>query len=142
MAKEKLFHVGVKGLVENEKGEVLVLSVEANRYNKFVQHWDIPGGRIEYGGTIEGTLSREIDEETGIKTIESAKFFTSVISTHEFEIETGQTVGLVLMVYKVKVPEGSIVEISHEHTGYEWVNRKEAAKRLAQKYPPEFTSLL
>jgi len=50
--------------------------------------------------------------------------------------------GLVLMVYKVKIPAYSRITLSDEHTDYEWVDKKEAAKRLAHKYPTEFTELL
>lgn len=50
--------------------------------------------------------------------------------------------GLVLMVYKVKLPKDSKIKLSEEHTDYGWVDKKEAAKRLAYKYPPEFTTLL
>jgi hypothetical protein len=46
------------------------------------------------------------------------------------------------MVYKVKIPENIEIELSHEHSGYEWASPKEAAKRLAYKYPSEFTKLL
>jgi ADP-ribose pyrophosphatase YjhB (NUDIX family) len=62
MANEKLFHVGVKALIQDQKGKVLVLKVEGNSYNKNIVHWDIPGGRIEYGGTIEKTLAREVKD--------------------------------------------------------------------------------
>jgi len=142
MANEKLFHVGIKTLIENQAGEILVLKVEGNRYNKNIIHWDIPGGRIEQGGDIAGTLQREVEEEIGVKIILKTEFLTSVISTHEFHIESGHHVGLVLMVYKVKIPENSQIKISAEHTAYEWVDKNEAAKRLAQKYPSEFTELL
>jgi hypothetical protein len=46
------------------------------------------------------------------------------------------------MVYQVEVPAGSKVVLSDEHAAYEWVSKKEAAKRLAQKYPVDFTRLL
>ena len=139
---EKLFHVGIKALIQDKSDKILLLKVDGNRYNKHTEHWDIPGGRIQYSGTVEETLAREIEEETGIKRIGNVEFFASVISNHEFEIETGQTVGLVLMIHKVRVPEKSKVRLSDEHSGHEWVHKKEAGKRLANKYPPEFTDLL
>ena len=46
------------------------------------------------------------------------------------------------MIYKVKIPKDAKIKLSPEHDKYEWVDKKEAAKRLADKYPPEFTNLL
>lgn len=137
-----MFQVGVKALITDQKDRVLVLKVEGNRYNKNVVHWDIPGGRIEQGSDAAKTLKRELKEEIGVDKIVKSGFFTSVISKHEFVIESGHNVGLVLMIYEVSIPKDSKVTLSDEHTAYEWVSKKVATKRLTNKYPAEFTELL
>ncbi|MBX4199304.1 NUDIX hydrolase [Candidatus Saccharibacteria bacterium] len=139
--KEKLFHVGVKALIEDEQGRVLLLKAPAWEKGNIEAHWDIPGGRIQEGGDVADTLEREIKEETGINRLESSKFITAVISNHQIKFED-QMLGLVLMIYEVKVPSGGDVTLSHEHTAFEWVSKKEAAERLSEKYPPEFTEKL
>jgi 8-oxo-dGTP pyrophosphatase MutT (NUDIX family) len=139
--KEKLFHVGVKALIEDEQGRVLLLKAPAWEKGNIEAHWDIPGGRIQEGGDVADTLEREIKEETGINRLESSKFITAVISNHQIKFED-QMLGLVLMIYEVKVPRGGDVTLSHEHTAFEWVSKKEAAERLSEKYPPEFTEKL
>ena len=139
--KEKLFHVGVKALIEDEQGRVLLLKAPAWEKGNIEAHWDIPGGRIQEGGDVADTLEREIKEETGISGLESSKFITAVISNHQIKYED-QMLGLVLMIYEVKVPSGSNITLSHEHTAFEWVDKKEAAKRLSDKYPSEFTEKL
>jgi 8-oxo-dGTP pyrophosphatase MutT (NUDIX family) len=139
--KEKLFHVGVKALIEDEQGRVLLLKAPAWEKGNIEAHWDIPGGRIQEGGDVADTLEREIKEETGINRLESSKFITAVISNHQIKFED-QMLGLVLMIYEVKVPSGCNVTLSHEHTAFEWVSKKEAAERLSEKYPPEFTEKL
>ena len=142
MSKEKLFQVGVKALITNDKDEILVLDSGEWHLKHQTQHWDIPGGRIQEGHTALETLQREVEEETGIKEVIDPSFFTAAVSNFK-DIPVGEyKVGLLLMVYKVKIPQNSQIKLSHEHSGYEWVTRKEAAKRLAYKYPSEFTDLL
>lgn len=142
MSKEKLFHVGVKGLIEDAAGKILLLNAPGWEKNGTTSHWDIPGGRVEEGGTVLETLGREIEEETGITEILDEEFMTAVISKHEIPLENGVTVGLVIVVYKVKIPVGRPITLSDEHIGFEWVDKAEAAVRLQNKYPEEFTSLL
>jgi 8-oxo-dGTP diphosphatase len=142
MSNEKLFYVGVKALIENEENKILLLKADVTTHRKNTEtYWDIPGGRIEEGQGIEEALRREVQEETGIDKIVESEFFTAVISNHEIPLDD-KTLGLVLMVYKVKIPAGSKIYLSHEHIEYDWADNKEAAKRLSHKYPPEFTNRL
>ena len=46
------------------------------------------------------------------------------------------------MIYRVTIDPASKITISDEHLAYEWVTPTEAAQRLANKYPMEFTDLL
>ncbi len=142
MAKEKLFQVGVKGLIENKAGLTLLFKAPGWAKNHTPPHWDIPGGRIQEGGNALTTLKREIAEESGITKITGIKFFTAVISNHQVVFDKDNRAGLLLLIYKVSVPEKTKIILSNEHIGVEWVDKKEAARRLADKYPLEFTKLL
>jgi ADP-ribose pyrophosphatase YjhB (NUDIX family) len=142
MAKEKLFQIGVKALITNSEGKILLLNSGDWHLKHQAQHWDIPGGRIQEGHTVLKTLLREIEEETGIKEVKEPVFFTAAVSNFKDIPIDGHKVGLLLMVYRVKVSKISKIRLSHEHSEYEWVNKEEAAKRLAYKYPPEFTQQL
>ncbi len=143
MSKEKLFHVGVKALIRNEEGKVLILDVDTTHFTiEKIEHSDLPGGRINKNETPEQALKREMLEETGITTLLATKFLTAIVSNMEIPISDTERVGLVLMIYEVTVPPDSAVSISPEHTNYEWVSPAEARKRLSYKYTVDFTDLL
>lgn len=143
MTEEKKFHVGVKGMVENNKGQVLLMKQDVRNHSlPTSEYWDFPGGRMEENETVLETLYREIEEETGIKDVRDPQFVTAVISNHVIKLKNGEIVGLVLMVYDVKIAPDASIKLSHEHLDYEWVSKAEAKKRLAHKYPKEFTDRL
>lgn len=142
MAKEKLFQVGVKVLILNQAGKILVLDSGDWHLKNQERHWDIPGGRIQEGHSILDTLQREVKEETGIPKINDVSIFASVISNFPDMPVGDQMAGLLLLVFKIKVPANSEIKLSHEHSGHEWVSKREAAKRLAYKYPEDFTKKL
>lgn len=140
MAREKLFHVGIKALITNSEGKVLVLKANPAKFlQEKLAHWDIPGGRISEGESADEALAREIEEETGISEIIGAENFTSVISNIEIPISDAEQVGLVLIVYKVVIPDDAVISLSDEHTEYEWADPLVAAERLLHKYPRIFT---
>jgi len=58
-------YVGVGGFVVNDKNEVLVVTEKNGPIRHF---WKIPGGMIEPGEEICDAATREVLEETGIKT--------------------------------------------------------------------------
>ncbi len=53
--------LGVRLLVENEKGEVLLVR------HTYVDGWYLPGGGVERGETAEAAARKELLEETGFK---------------------------------------------------------------------------
>lgn len=143
MTEERMFQVGVKAMIENDKGEVLIL-LDSRQPNKDWEAWDFPGGRMNEGEDFLQTLARELEEETGITEFHDPKFITTILSTHEITLKNKSKVGLVLVVYKIKVNEDTKITLSDEHHEYRWVSAAEL-KRLfeqAHKYPKEFTDSL
>lgn len=138
---EDIFQLGIKALITNDRGQILLLKVNVEQLqNTKEPYWDIPGGRIHRGDSIEDTLKREVAEETGITSIRAIKHHSMVLS--KIRIPAGESdTGLILSVYECVVGE-SVISLSEEHTEYAWFSREEAADLLKVKYPAEFTEAL
>lgn len=143
MSEERKFHVGIKAMIVNAKGEILVL-LDSRSFNKDWEAWDLPGGRMNEGEDFLKTLSRELEEETGVTKFHNPEFVTLVLSTHEIKLKDGEKLGLILVVYKVEIDDDIEIKLSEEHHKYRWVSRTELKELFekAHKYPKEFTDAL
>lgn len=137
---EDLFQLGVKALIRNSKGEVLLLKVNKEMLKNYSgeAYWDIPGGRIHRGSPVDETLKREVEEETGITNITSVTPLTMVLSNIRIPWNDSDT-GLILSVYMCEVNEPAKIILSKEHVEYHWFRPQEANVLLQVKYPKEFT---
>ncbi|MFH0712343.1 MAG: NUDIX domain-containing protein [Candidatus Jorgensenbacteria bacterium] len=137
---EDIFHLGIKALIFNKEGKVLLLKVnlEELRGHNGEPYWDIPGGRIRKNDNVENTLRREVIEETGLE-ISRFEPFTMVVSNIRIPQSDGSDVGLVLSVFKCSAENTDGIILSKEHTDYKWFPKEEAGKLLSVKYPKEFT---
>lgn len=69
----------VRVMVENEKGEILLILGVLSRGN----FWTFPGGGVNRGESLEAAAQRELHEETGIDRPLSAFRFVRVIQKNE-----------------------------------------------------------
>lgn len=137
---EDNFHLGIKALIRNSDGQILLLKVNKEKLKRFTgeAYWDIPGGRIQKGQSVEETLRREVEEEIGVKEIINIKPFSMVLS--KIRIPQGDdSVGLILGAYTCDIAENSEIKLSEEHVEAKWFTPDEASKLLEVKYPIEFT---
>lgn len=66
------------GLVQNENKEVLLIFRRG--------FWDLPKGKLDKGETMEECAVREVQEETGLKTIKLKKLLT--VTYHSYDLGT------------------------------------------------------
>ncbi len=133
--REERFHLGVKALIFNEQGKLLLLRLN-NKLKDVEGGWDIPGGRVQQQESIENALQRELYEELGLKNILSVCPFKMVLSPLRIQTADGD-VGLVLATYICFMGADSQICLSEVHTGFEWVELHQVKALLTPNFPLE-----
>ena len=114
----KLF-VGVKALIHNKNGQILVLREAEYEEGTNKGKWDVPGGRINPEEPVLVGLAREVMEEAGI-VINPLE----VLGVYEtFPTIKGEACHIVRIYYRAEAV-ASIVDLSDDHDQYEWVDPK------------------
>jgi 8-oxo-dGTP pyrophosphatase MutT (NUDIX family) len=135
---EDTFHLGVKALIRNPAGKVLLLEREHRTKGMY---WDIPGGRLHKGESLLETLKRELEEETGLKDIEDVVPFMTIVTDIRIHVQ-GSDIGLILSIYRLDLGSSFTPRLSDEHTNFEWFTLLQAAELLKKQYPREFIKSL
>ena len=132
---DDLFFLGVKALIRNNSGEILLLR-RSKEYSDSYNSWGFPGGRIQKGETLKQALIRETEEETGITDLEITGEFGFTTTPHR--ITRGkEDYGVLLVIYKCKIDESTQLTLSQEHDAFSWYSPEEAADLLSDKYSEE-----
>ncbi len=139
--KEDIFHLGIKALIRNKKGQILILNTNLKTFKGHIDpHWDLPGGRIQKNESIEEALAREIEEEIGIQKIKIIRFLDASISKMRI---TNADAGLILFTYLCKIDNSAYVKLTdNEHTEFKWCAPKEAAKLLKIKFSDSLVEIV
>jgi bis(5'-nucleosidyl)-tetraphosphatase len=91
-------------------------------------HWDFPKGGVEKGETEEQAATREIMEETGISVDNFVPSFRKKIDYHYRRADGLSHKRVIFFLAESKTDK---VEISFEHSGYEWLGFEQALRRLS-----------
>jgi len=130
---EDSFHLGVKALIRNKEGAVLVLKANLATFKSPTkEHWDLPGGRIHKRENIETALRREVEEEIGVEDLEILELLDASISKMRLSFID---MGLILFTYLCRISNDQEIKLTdNEHTQFRWVNPREAALLLSTKF--------
>ena len=101
-------------------------------------HWDFSRGHIEENESVEQTIRREVEEETGIKDLTfipgfegHTKFFFKRV--HNLKGEAKKKAPWIIKLITLRLTETHTKEviISSEQKGFAWFTYEEALKKLA-----------
>ena len=116
----------VGGLLRDAAGHVLLV-----RTWKWSDLWGIPGGKVEYGETLEAAFLREILEETGLRAQNPKMVMVQdAIEPQEFH----RPAHFVLVNYLAEVPGTKPdVTLNDEAQEYKWLSLPETLKMPLNK---------
>ncbi|MCX5922916.1 MAG: bis(5'-nucleosyl)-tetraphosphatase [Candidatus Dependentiae bacterium] len=106
----------------NQSTEYLLLQYGAG-------HWDFAKGKLEQGETKIQAALRELQEETGLTTIDIKKGFESSL-TYTFQDFRGNPVEKTVHFFIGQVPTKEKITLSHEHKDYTWLPFEPALEQL------------
>jgi mutator protein MutT len=102
----------VRLIIENTEGKVLILKRADSEYA--TDRWCLPGGKVDYGNTVEETIAKELREETSLS-CQSAQFLF-------FQDSLPVAVGKMhcINLYFKCIATGKI-RLNDESTEYAWI---------------------
>ena len=114
------------GLVENEKGEILMIF----RRGK----WDLPKGKLEKGEKLETCAIREVQEETGLTGLRILEALPTTFHTYD---EFGKHILKESYWFRMRTHAAQKMkpQTEEEIHAVQWVRPDELKGKLANSYP-------
>ncbi|MBW2967913.1 NUDIX hydrolase [Candidatus Woesearchaeota archaeon] len=129
----------VLGLIENDKGQVLVSQRVDPKVPEAHMKWDIPGGKIDFGEDIKDAVVREILEETGldVEVISLVPHAVSMVWKHDDYLQH-----TLVFCYDCRLIGGELHLDDHRINDLKWVEPKDllsldllpTTREFAQRY--------
>jgi len=108
--------VAVRAIISDNSGRVLILQRTNTIYSS--GFWELPGGKVEYGETLEIALEQEVHEETGLE-ITDIRYFTYLDGIPE----NNKLPHFVTMIFTC-IARGKVC-LSEESSDFQWIGNKE-----------------
>jgi len=127
-----LFHVGLKLILENQKGEILALKMPVD--SSMSGYYDLPGGRInsdELNNPYSKIIKREVLEEIGKRIRYRLIQKPVAISRHFYFSPKLKKEGHIFFVFFKAFYLDGVIKISDEHIDYQWI-------KLSSKTVPKY----
>ena len=109
----------VRLIIPDFEGRVLILQRQQSRYGN--QHWCLPGGKVDYGDTVEQTVRKELKEETGLDCLEARFLFDQ----ESLPLQPGKM--HCINVYVACRTAGELV-LNEESSEFRWIGREQLAQ--------------
>ncbi|MBM3206657.1 MAG: NUDIX domain-containing protein [Candidatus Staskawiczbacteria bacterium] len=107
-------------------------------------HWEFAKGHIEEDESVEDTVRREIEEETGIKELkiitgfkEYSKYFFRKSYDLKGEAKKKAPWVFKLVTFLIAETKTEEIKISKEHIGFVWLPFEDAQKKITYKNAKE-----
>ena len=121
-------HIVARAVIQNEAGDILLL--RRNQSDSVRPgDWDLPGGGVERGETIEAAVSRELQEEAGLN-IDPSELMLFYANT-EFSKQQQKSITRLMFLGRTSMTD---VLLGDEHNHAEWFDIPTAL----QKFPHHF----
>jgi len=117
---EKKSIVVVLGIIKNEQGEILMSLRNDPKFPGAHLKWDLIGGKNEMGESLEETLIREIEEETGLGIVIEKLLSKSICKNWELP---GLFQHTLLFCYVCKVVAGQLRNREEKIKELRWVKK-------------------
>ena len=118
-----------KAIVLNSKGQLLALRRSKTDIRRPGQ-WDLPGGMLDAGETLEHGVMREIKEEADIRVNEVRPLYCYTDKTHWVDDNGSHEINVIRIFYVAHISSNDSVALSHEHDEYAWLSFEEAKQQF------------
>ena len=117
--------IAAGGIVINDKEEVLLIFRKGN--------WDLPKGKLDKGETIEDCAVREVEEETGLTSVQLGEFIGTTLHVYE---EKGKTIHKTSYWYFMQVSgkQKLVPQIEESITDIKWIAPGKLKNKLKDTY--------